>query len=143
MVARLCHTFGPGITEHDNRAASQFFRDAIAGKDIVLKSEGKQRRSYLFVADAVSAMLSVLTSGERGKAYDIASEDCVTTIADLAKMISDAAGVKVRFEVPDEKDMNQRSPIKEQVLNHALLRDIGWNCSVGLKKGISYNIELL
>ena len=51
VVARSCHTFGPGMTETDSRAHAQFLRNAIAGKNVVLKSRGTQERSYLYVAE--------------------------------------------------------------------------------------------
>ena len=126
VAVRLCHTFGPGMSKKDNRATAQFFRNAINGEDIVLKSKGEQRRSYLYAADSASAILSVLTSGESGKAYDIASDDCVVTIAELAGMIAEAADVKVIFDIPNESDIQQQSPIKEQILDGYALGSLGW-----------------
>lgn len=135
VVARLCHTFGPGISDNDNRATAQFFRAALANKDIILKSKGEQLRSYLYVADSVSAILTVLLSGESGKAYDIASDECVITIANLARTIAEVAGVEVRFEIPNEDEKRQQSPISKQVLNGDSLRELKWAYRYSIDEG--------
>ncbi len=143
VVTRLCHTFGPGISAKDNRATAQFFRNAVAGEDIVLKSKGEQRRSYLYTADSASAILSVLTSGESGNAYDIASDDCVVTIAELACLIAKAAGVEVTYDIPSEEEIAQRSPIAEQILNGKLPADLGWVKTYSIESGCRKTIEIL
>ncbi len=141
VVTRLCHTFGPGISAKDNRATAQFFRNAVAGENIVLKSKGEQRRSYLYAADSASAILSVLTSGESGNAYDIASDDCVVTIAELARLIADVAGVKVVYDIPTEVEVKERSPIVEQILDGRKLANIGWMKAYRIKAGCEKSIE--
>ena len=45
-----------------------FMTEAIAGRDIVMKSTGSQLRSYCYSLDCASAILSVLLSGESGQA---------------------------------------------------------------------------
>lgn len=44
-------------------------------------------RSYNYVADCSSALLSVLLSGNPGEAYNLANSNSVLTIADLAKKL--------------------------------------------------------
>lgn len=142
-VARLCHTFGPGISGKDNRATAQFFRAAMAHEDIILKSKGDQLRSYLYVADSVSAILSVLTSGESGRAYDIASDECTITIADLAKVIAESAGVNVKFEIPNEEEKKQLSPINRQVLDGTALQELGWSYRYSIDEGCRETVAIL
>jgi nucleoside-diphosphate-sugar epimerase len=81
-------------TDSDSRATAQFFRNALHGENIVLKSAGKQLRSYCYVADCASAVLTVLTSGTSGEAYNIANPENKITIAGLAETIAKAAGKK-------------------------------------------------
>ena len=38
-VARLCHVYGPTFTPSNSRADAQFLRKALAGEDIVMKSD--------------------------------------------------------------------------------------------------------
>jgi nucleoside-diphosphate-sugar epimerase len=40
-IARLAQTVGPGVSVTDNRMPIQFVKTVVAGKDIVLHTEGK------------------------------------------------------------------------------------------------------
>ncbi|MCL2785437.1 MAG: NAD-dependent epimerase/dehydratase family protein, partial [Propionibacteriaceae bacterium] len=55
VIPRLPRIFGPTLRPTDTKALSQFLFKAVAGQDIVLKSEGNQFFSYCNVADAASA----------------------------------------------------------------------------------------
>ncbi|MBR4329596.1 MAG: NAD-dependent epimerase/dehydratase family protein, partial [Candidatus Riflebacteria bacterium] len=66
VIARLCRVFGPTMLESDSKALSQFIRKAVKGEDIVLKSEGKQFYSYIYVFDAVLALFIILLKGLTG-----------------------------------------------------------------------------
>lgn len=94
LIVRPCHTYGPGITMTDSRANAQFFRNVLNGEDIVMKSAGTQLRSYNYVADCASAILTVLFNGEAGQAYNIANPKVRITIAQLADIIAKKSGRK-------------------------------------------------
>ena len=59
-IARLARIYGPTMLLSDTKAVSQFIKKAINNEDIVLKSDGSQQYSYLYVADAVSGILKIL-----------------------------------------------------------------------------------
>ena len=80
VIARPCHTYGPYFTESDNRVYAQFIRSLLANQDIVLKSPGQQYRSWLYVVDCVSALLTILFKGEKGEAYNVADDNSNITI---------------------------------------------------------------
>ncbi|MBO6214233.1 MAG: NAD(P)-dependent oxidoreductase [Lachnospiraceae bacterium] len=143
VVARLCHTFGPGASKTDNRAATEFLQKASRGEDIVLKSRGEQLRSYLYSADSASAILSVLISGKTRESYDIASEDNVVTISGLAELIADAFGVSVRYDIPTESEKREQTPIKTQVLDGAKIKKLGWQGRYTLSEGVREISRLL
>ena len=65
-IVRLSRVFGPTMLESDSKASSQFIKKAVLGDDIVLKSKGDQCFSYIYVSDAVAAMLFVLVNGAKG-----------------------------------------------------------------------------
>ena len=67
-VARLTQTFGAGVAKGDKRVFAQFAEAAMAGRDIVLKSQGTTARCYCAIEDAVSAILTILVKGENGVA---------------------------------------------------------------------------
>ncbi len=140
VIARPCHTYGPNATSADNRANVQFVNNALAGNDIVLNSAGNQMRSYNYVADCASAILTVLINGESAKAYNIANPDVRTTIAGFAREVAEQTGHKLIFAKPDEVALAQRTPIAKQVLDTTRLEQLGWKGCYSLSDGIGHTL---
>lgn len=89
-IARLTQTFGPGVdVDADNRVFAQFARRVKNGEDIVLHTEGKTKRMYLHVYDAVSAILCLLIKGVNGDAYNVANENTYCSIREMAEFVRD------------------------------------------------------
>lgn len=143
VIARLCHTYGANITPNDNRANAQFLINAAMGHDIVMNSSGSQLRSYCYLADSISAILSVLINGENIQAYNIANPDSVITIADFAKIAAECSNCKVVFRNPDDKQIAQLSPLSRQVLKTEKLMKLGWIGRFDARKGIEHTINIM
>ena len=143
VVVRPCHTYGPVITSTDNRANAQFIRNALNGENIIMKSAGSQIRSYNYIADCASAILTVLVYGTSGEAYNIANPNVKISIADLAKIIAKTAGKQVLFVDPNAVDLANRSPITKQVLNCKKIEALGWTSAYTVEKGITNTIRIL
>lgn len=143
VIVRPCHTYGPGITSTDSRANVQFIRNVLNGEDIVMRSAGTQMRSYNYIGDCASAIITVLINGESGQAYNIANPDVRITIAQLAKMIAIAAKRKVVFSDPDIIDIANRTPIVKQVLSTKKIEDLGWKGAFTAESGIRHTLDIL
>ncbi len=141
VIVRPCHIYGPNTTKSDNRASVQFINNALKGEDIVLQSSGSQMRSYCYIADCGSAVLSVLTSGETANAYNIANSDARVTIAGLAKIIAERALSRVVFAggTPSEND----TPITYAVLDSQKLENLGWKGRYTVTEGIQNTLNIL
>lgn len=143
VIVRPCHTYGPTVTQSDNRANAQFVNNAIAGENIVMKSSGLQMRSYCYVADCASALLSVLTSGKTGEAYNIANESARITIAGFAKTVAKLTNKEVIFDVPKEKDIAERTNISYAVLDSQKIQQLGWKAKYSVEEGLDSTIKVL
>lgn len=96
-IVCLCRIFGPTMLMSDTKASSQFIIKAINNEDIVLKSEGNQYFSYIYVADAVAAILYVLLKGQDGEAYNISNLDTNVHLKDFANQCALYNNRKVLF----------------------------------------------
>lgn len=143
VVARLCYIYGPTIAPANSRADAQFLRRALAGEDIVMKSAGSQLRSYAYVADAVSALLTVLLRGETGRAYNVANRASTHTIREYAETLARLAGVRVTFELPPEAERQGYSTVTRAVQNPARLEALGWRPFATLEEGLRHTLDVL
>ncbi len=86
-VARPFNNYGPGLKITDTRVLPDFARDVFAGRDIVMRSDGSPKRTFCYVADAVTGYYKVLTRGRAGEAYNIGVETPEISMAELADKV--------------------------------------------------------
>lgn len=142
-IVRLCRVFGPTMMESDSKASSQFIKKAIAGEDIVLKSKGDQYFSYIYVSDAVAAMLHVLIDGDIGVAYNISNDKCNVHLRDLAQMCADCNCKEVVYDFPSEVEMKGFSLAMQAILDNRKLKSIGFESKYTMKDAVSRTVEIL
>ena len=146
VIGRLSYLYGPGMKQNDSKIAAQFPRLVAAGENIVMKSRGEQLRSYTYISDAASAMLTLLNRGEAGEAYNIATEISRITIADLAHTLCElrpASGSKVVFDLPDEEEKKRFSFINDAVLNSEKIEGLGFCAHVSISEGLERVLKSL
>lgn len=83
-VARPFNNYGPGLRITDRRVLPDFVRDVLAGRDIVLLSDGSPTRTFCYVADAVVGYYKVLVRGRPGEAYNVGADSPEVSMAELA-----------------------------------------------------------
>lgn len=125
IIIRLTQTFGAGVNYDDTRVFAEFGRCVKEKRDIVLKTKGETERSYLYIADAVTAVLAVLLKGEAGQAYNAADERTYCSIAEMAQQVAKMGGINVRFDLQDEKELGFPSVIYMD-LDTTYLKSLGW-----------------
>ena len=128
MICRLTQTFGPSVNYNDTRVFAYFGRCVNENKNIVLKTKGETERSYLYVLDAVSAILTVLLKGTKGNAYNVADESTYCSIAEMAEKVALDNGIKVEYDIQDEK-INGFPQTLYMDLDTQALRQLGWKLS--------------
>lgn len=87
-VARPFNNYGPGLKITDHRVLPDFARDVLGGRDIVMRSSGSPRRTFCYVADAVTGYYKVLVNGRPGEAYNIGIETPEISMAELAEKVT-------------------------------------------------------
>ena len=142
-IVRLSRVFGPTMLESDSKASSQFIKKAILGEDIVLKSKGDQFFSYIYVSDAVAAMLYLLVYGVKGEAYNISSETCNIHLKDFAKICAEYNGKTVVYELPSMVETRGYSVAANAVLDNGKLKALGFTPRYRMKEAIKKTITLL
>lgn len=142
-IVRLSRVFGPTMLMSDSKASSQFIIKALNGEDIVLKSKGEQIFSYIYVADAVSAMLHVLLHGENGVAYNISNAGCDIRLKEFAGLCAEWAGKKVVFDLPSETERKGFSIAMRAILDNSRLMNLGWTPYYHIKDAVFRTLSII
>lgn len=144
VVLRATQTFGPGVRYDDSRVFAQFLRCVVEGKDIVLKSKGETERSYLYTADAISAILVGLQCGVPGEAYTIANPETYCSIKEMAELVANdlADGkIAVRIDVSDDIVKFGYAETLYMDLSIEKMEALGWTPQVGLLQAYQRMIQ--
>lgn len=138
IIVRPGHVFGPTATRLDNRISSSFFYDTLEGKNIVLKSPGTQLRSYCYAPDCSSAIITVLTKGKAGEAYNIANPLSNISIREFSEILARVAGRKIIFENPETTEKRGFNAMDNACLDPGKLQQLGWAPQFDAETGIKH-----
>lgn len=111
-VARIFNTYGPGMAFDDGRVVSNFIVQAIRNMDISIYGKGEQTRSFCYVTDTVSALISLaLTPSEITGPVNIGNHNEIT-ISKLGEEIISLTKSKslITYHQLPEDDPVQRKP---------------------------------
>lgn len=135
ISARLAQTFGAGILPTENRVFAQFARSVMRGENIVLHTTGESEGNYVYTADAIAAIMTLLVKGKAGEAYNIANEDSHITIRNMAELVArEIAGEKIQvvIDIPEDSVSLGYAPPVKMWLDASKMRELGWKPKIGL-----------
>jgi len=143
-IVRPAHIYGPTMTNSDSRAVSDFLRNVTEDKDIIMKSDGSSVRSYCYVGDAITGILTILEKGESGEAYNISNSKEIISIKELANTIATYGNKKLIMDIPQD-DLNKKinNNNKEIKISSKKLEMLDWKCQTSIEQGISKSLKIL
>lgn len=144
-IARLAHTYGPGMSVDDGRVQADFLRDVINNRNIIMKSEGKPIRTYTYVSDAVAAIFKILLDSD-DMVYNISSPESTVSIRQLAETLVGAypeRNIELVIDIPKEQQNTGAAPFTLGILNSDKLHALGWKPQYSLKEGLMRTVEYL
>ena len=120
---RLFHTFGPGLRPDDGRSFSDILWGAAINQEIILNSPGNQIRSFLYLADAVSGVLSIAFSDLPHYQTVNLGSPIPVSIREFAQEVCNASGAKLTFAIDHSF---QHSPNNILVPKINRINEYGW-----------------
>lgn len=141
-TARLTNPYGPG--QPSERTAygvvNRMIHQALAGDRIPVYGDGCQRRDYIYIDDAVAALLRMAESpASIGRTYNVGS-GVGTPLVDMARAITAMAG-SGRLEMVPWPPLAERIETGDFVADVGRIRrELGWEPRVSLAEGLERTV---
>ncbi len=135
-IIRLTQTFGPGVEYNDGRVFAEFARCAIEKRDIILHTKGETKRSYVYSADAIRAIILIMLSGKNNEAYNVANENTYCSIFEMAQLVANECSENNICVKVEEEDINKFGYANTLCVNldTSKIQNLGWKPKFNLKE---------
>jgi dTDP-glucose 4,6-dehydratase len=130
-IVRIFNTYGPRMRLNDGRALPNFLYQALVGEPITVYGDGKQTRSFCYVADLIEGIYRLLESNEH-EPVNIGNPAEIT-ILEFAERVRALVGTTapiVHHPLPQD-DPKQRCPDIAKAK-----RILKWEPKVNLEQGL-------
>jgi UDP-glucuronate decarboxylase len=133
-VARIFNTYGPRMHPHDGRVVSNFIVQALNNEPITIYGDGQQTRSFCYVDDLVTGLMSLMNSPDDITGPINIGNPGEFTMLELARKVIALADSKSKLEfkpLPAD-DPKQRKP------DITLARTrLNWQPAIELEEGLT------
>ena len=135
-IVRIFNTYGPRMRLNDGRALPNFLYQALVGEPITVYGDGKQTRSFCYVADLIDGIYRLLESHEH-EPVNIGNPAEIT-ILEFAERVRALVGTTapiVHHPLPED-DPKQRCPDITKAR-----RILKWEPKVNLEQGLKITYD--
>jgi dTDP-glucose 4,6-dehydratase len=135
-IVRIFNTFGPRMRLNDGRVVPAFVGQALAGEPMTIFGDGKQTRSFCYVADLVAG-IDLLLHSDEADPTNIGNprEMTILQFAEIIKKLTGSASGIVFKDLPvDDPKVRQPDIGKAR-------RVLGWEPRTPVEEGLRITIE--
>lgn len=135
---RLSITYGPGVKSGDVRALNSFIESAIKKKKIQLLDDGKAKKSYLYISDAVELIWKMLLYGKEA-IYNLGGKEKISII-EVANKVGKKLNVPVYLGISEQSSV-EGSLLLEELSMTKTVYEFGKRQYVEVEKGLNRTID--
>jgi len=137
VILRLFNVYGPRQSRSYSGVVVEFVRRALRGEPPIIYGDGEQTRDFIYVSDAVKAIVAALRSKVSG-VYNIGS-GTPTKILDLAYMVLKVTGAEnLRPEFGEVRPGDVKHSVAD--ISKAT-RELGFKPTVSLEAGLRLLVD--
>lgn len=134
-VARIFNTYGPRMRIDDGRVIPNFVSQALTGEDLTVYGDGKQTRSFCYIADLIGGLRQLLETDVQTP-VNLGNPD-ERTILELAELVIERTGSEseIVHEPLPPHDPEVRCPDISKARS-----ELDWEPTIGLREGLDHSI---
>ncbi len=137
-IVRPSQILAGGIALDDGRLHIDFISQMLKGNEIMLKGDGSPRRTFLYITDAVTGILTVLLEGRTGEAYNLCSEACEASVLEMAQTMASCVRDRI-INISFNMETRKKDPAVMQAVAVVCgcsdkIRSLGWKPEVPLNE---------
>jgi UDP-glucuronate decarboxylase len=139
-IARISHTYGPGMKLDDGRVFADFTRDILNGGPITLHSNGSAIRPFLYLADATLAFFTILLKDDGNWSdglYNVANPHQNMSICMLANRLANEFNLDVQYAPHTPTPYSVAGPVPLITRLEAL----GWTPTTTIEEGFRRTVR--
>ncbi|KAG0613846.1 hypothetical protein M758_6G133600 [Ceratodon purpureus] len=135
-IARIFNTYGPRMCIDDGRVVSNFVAQALRKEPMTVYGDGKQTRSFQYVADLVEGLMRLM-DGEHVGPFNLGNpgEFTMLELAEVVKEVIDPSAT-IEYKENTSDDPHKRKPDISKAKEL-----LGWEPKVPLKEGLPKMVE--
>jgi UDP-glucuronate decarboxylase len=137
-VVRIFNTYGPRTHPNDGRVVSSFIVQALQNQDISVFGEGQQTRSFCYVDDMITGLVSMMETDSKSIGpvnLGNPRELSIRQLADIIIRLTGSRSKVVHRPLPQDDPKQRRPDISEAQ------RLLGWEPRVPLEQGLQATIQ--
>lgn len=144
-IARIAHTYGPGMVIGDGRVVGDFLAKTVAGENIEMISDGSGRLALTYISDVIAGLLQLVLDTDLVVA-NISQDAELVSVRELAEQLTalsanpDARAVFAPASDQVKAGYLARPPA---FLDSGRIRAAGWSAAVPMATGLARVLAFL
>ena len=134
-VMRIFNTYGPKMNLNDGRVVSNFIVQALKGKNLTIYGDGTQTRSFCYVDDLISGMVSLMNGNHYGP-INIGNPN-EFKIKELAELIIQKINPNLEISY---LPLPQDDPLQRKPDISLARKELLWEPKINIKEGLEKTI---
>lgn len=147
-IVRPFNNYGPGMRPRDNRLPADLADAVLAARGIKLLSDGRPRRTYCYVADAIAGYFLCLLYG-KFDCFNIGSDEQEVTVRELAEIYRRIGGEMfgysggIDLEKSSDPEYLTHNPLRRKPDISKARNLLGYDPKTGLEEGVRRHLQFL
>ncbi len=140
-IMRIFNTYGPGMAMDDGRVVYNFVQAALKNEAIPIFGAGTQTRSFCYVDDLISGMVSFMEhKSAKGEVINLGNptEFTILELAEVVKKVTQSSS-----EIVFKETLPIDDPLKRRPDISKAKKILGWEPKISLEEGLLPTIDYI